>query len=121
MTPPEGASRMTPRPFQQAGSVTGQSSRKRLVETPEKPGSLNPDQCHVSLVRDTCQSRGSQDNAHKGESTKSFAPFDFLGAPDAAHNPPYCGSQNEIAKSHKPWLESGDAGHRVKPAGSAGN
>ena len=55
MTPPKGASRMTPRPLRQVGSVTGQSSRKRLVETPEKPGSLNPDQCHVSLVSDTLQ------------------------------------------------------------------
>ena len=45
--------------------------------------------------------------SQKGESTKSFAPFDFFGAPDAAQNPPYCGSQNTKAKSHKPWLESG--------------
>ena len=50
--------------------------------------------------------------SQKGESTKSFAPFDFLGAPDAAQNPPYCGSQNTKAKSHKP--------HRVTPTGSAG-
>jgi len=48
----------------------------------------------------------------RGESTKSFAPFDFLGAPDAAQNPPYCGTQNTKAKSHKP--------HRVTPTGSAG-
>ena len=46
---------MTPRPFKQAGSVTCHSSPKRLAETLEKPGSLNPDQCHVSLVRDTLQ------------------------------------------------------------------
>ena len=39
--------------------------------------------------------------SQKGESTKSFAPFDFLGAPDAAQNPTNCGSQNEIAKSHE--------------------
>src|SRR5271165_3316758 len=53
MTPPEGASRMTPRPFQQVESVTCHSSPKRLAETLEKPWSLNPDQCHVSLVSDT--------------------------------------------------------------------
>jgi DNA invertase Pin-like site-specific DNA recombinase len=46
---------MTPRPFQQVGSVTGQSSQKRLAETPEKTGFLNPDQRHVSLVSDTLQ------------------------------------------------------------------
>ena len=49
--------------------------------------------------------------SQKGESTKSFAPFDFLGAPDAAQNPPYCGSQNAKAKSHEPRLELGDTGH----------
>ena len=58
--------------------------------------------------------------SQKGESTKCFAPIDLFGDPDAAQNPSNYGSQNEIAKSHKPWLESGDAGHRVKPAGSAG-
>ncbi len=48
--------------------------------------------------------------SQKGESTKCFAPFDFLGAPDPAQNPPYCGSQNTKAKSHKPRLELGFTG-----------
>ena len=59
--------------------------------------------------------------SQKGESTKSFAPFDFFGDPDAAQNPPYCGSQNGKAKSHEPRLGEGDSGLRVTPAGSAGN
>ena|SRR5271157_2117659 len=94
------------------GSVTCRSRGDRHSGTAGNQGQPKRETCHGSRLRDTCQSRGSRDNAQKGESTKSFAPFDFLGAPDAAQNPPYCGSQNTKAKSHKP--------HRVTPTGSAG-
>ena len=36
-------------------SVTCHSSPKRLAETQENTGALNPNQCHVSLVSDTLQ------------------------------------------------------------------
>ena len=94
------------------GCVTCRSRGDRHSGTAGNQGPPKRETCHGSRLRDTCQPRGIRDNAQKGESTKSFAPFDFFGAPDAAQNPPYCGSQNTKAKSHKP--------HRVTPTGSAG-
>ena len=101
----------------QVESVTCRSCRDRHSGTAGNQGPPKRETCHGSRLRDTCQ---PQDDAQKGESTKSFAPFDFFGDPDAAQNPTYCGSQNGKAKSHEPRLELGDSRHRVTPAGSAG-
>ena len=57
------------------------------------------------ILRDTCQSRGSRDNAEKGESTKSLSPIDFCGDPDAARKPgPIADYKATKAKSHEPSL-----------------
>ena len=100
----------------QVESVTCRSRGDRHSRTAGNQGQPKRETCHGSRLRDTCQSRGSRDNAQKGESTKSFVPFDFLGAPDAAQNPTNRRSQNEKAKSHEPRLELGDSGDRDRRA-----
>jgi len=92
------------------GSVTCRFRGDRHSGTAGNQGQPKRETCHGSRLRDTCQSRGSRDNAQKGESTKSFAPIDFFGDPDEAQNPTNRGSQNEKAKSHKPRLELGFTG-----------